>query len=86
MLAEIAYYGNRHLGARFQAEVESTSEIAAKSPKSGAPVAGVARRRLLPTLPLSLIYTETDFGIVVTQSHTAGGAQPAGSKGLGDEG
>lgn len=67
LLAETAYYENRRvgLGARFQAEVEATSEQAAASPKSGAPVAGVARRRLLPTFPFSLIYTETDYGILV---------------------
>lgn len=67
LLAEIAYYESRRpgLGARFQAEVESTSENAVASPKSGATVAGVARRRLLPTFPFSLIYTETDFGILV---------------------
>lgn len=67
LLAEIAYYENRRagLGARFRAEVETTSESAASSPVSGAPVAGVARRRLLPTFPFGLIYTETDYGILI---------------------
>lgn len=67
LLAEIAYYESRRpgLGARFRAEVEATSENAASSPKSGAPIAGVARRRLLPTFPFGLIYTETDSGILI---------------------
>lgn len=67
LLAEISYYENRRtgLGARFRAEVETTSEHAASSPKSGAPIAKVARRRLLPTFPFSLIYTETDYGILI---------------------
>ena len=67
LLAEIAYYENRRtgLGARFRAEVESVSEIAAASPDSGAPIAGVARRRILPTFPFSLIYTVTGYGILI---------------------
>lgn len=67
LLAEVAYYENRRpgLGGRFQAEVESACESAAGSPKSGAPVAGVARRRLLTTFPFSIIYTETDDGVLV---------------------
>jgi len=66
-LAEISYYENRRtgLGARFRAEVEAASELAASSPKSGAPIAGVARRRLLQTFPFSLVYTETNNGILV---------------------
>ena len=67
LLAEISYYENRRsgLGARFRAEVEATSELAASSPTSGAPIAGVARRRLLPTFPFALVYTETDYGILI---------------------
>lgn len=67
LLAEIAYYENRRtgLGSRFRTEVEATSENAAVSPNSGAPVAGVARRRLLPTFPFGIVYTETDYGILV---------------------
>jgi toxin ParE1/3/4 len=66
-LAEISCYENRQtgLGARFRAEVEAASELAASSPESGAPIAGVARRRLLPTFPFALVYTETDYGILV---------------------
>lgn len=53
LLAEIANYENRRtgLGARFRAAVEAASELAATSPSSGAPTAGIARRRLLPTFP-----------------------------------
>jgi plasmid stabilization system protein ParE len=67
LLAEIAYYENRRagLGARFRAEAEAASELAASSPKSGAPTAGVARRRLLSSFPFALVYTETDYGILV---------------------
>jgi hypothetical protein len=62
LLAEISYYENRRtgLGARFRAEVETASELAVSSPKSGAPIAGVARRRLLTTFPFALVYAETD--------------------------
>ena len=66
-LAEITYYENLRsgLGARFRAEVEAVSEQAAASPKSGAPIAELGRRRLLPTFPFGLIYTETDYGILI---------------------
>lgn len=67
LLAEISYYENRRtgLGARFRMEVEAASELAASSPKSGAPIAGVARRRLLPTFPFMLVYTEAEYGILI---------------------
>ena len=67
LLTEISYYEDRRtgLGARFRGEVEAASELAASSPKSGAPIAGVARRRLLPTFPFGLVYTETDHGILI---------------------
>ena len=66
-LGEVSYYENRRtgLGARFRAEVEAASELAASSPQSGAPIAGVARRRLLPTFPFMLVYTEAEDGIVI---------------------
>ena len=67
LLAEVAYYENRRtgLGARFRAEVEAVSENAAASPDSGAPIAGVARRRLLPAFPFSVIYTVTSYGVLI---------------------
>jgi hypothetical protein len=67
LLAEVAYDENRRpgLGARFRAEVEAVAEKTVASPDSGAPVAGVARRRLLPTFPFSLIYTVMGYGILV---------------------
>jgi len=67
LLAEVSYYESRRagLGARFRAEVEAASELAASSPKSGAPIAGVARRRLLNTFPYMLVYTEADSGILI---------------------
>lgn len=67
LLAETAYYENRRpgLGARFRDEVQAASEAAASSPGSGAPIANVARRRLLPTFPFALIYTETDYGVLI---------------------
>jgi hypothetical protein len=67
LLAEVSYYENRRtgLGARFRAEVEAASELAAESPRSGAAVAGVARRRLLATFPFALVYTETAYGVLI---------------------
>jgi toxin ParE1/3/4 len=67
LLAEINYYENRRagLGARFRAEVEEACEVAASAPNSGAVVAGVARRRLLPKFPFALVYTETEYGILI---------------------
>jgi plasmid stabilization system protein ParE len=67
LLAEVAFYEGRRagLGARFRAEVEAVCELALGSPQSGAPVVGVARRRLLPTFPFALVYTEEVGGIVI---------------------
>lgn len=66
-LAEIAYYETlrRGLGARFRSEVESVAERAATFPKSGAPAAAGTRKRLVPHFPFSVIYTETDYGILI---------------------
>lgn len=66
-LAEISYYDNLRtgLGARFQAAVEDAAARAAASPRSGASVAGVARRWLLSGFPFRLVYTETADGILV---------------------
>ena len=66
-LAEIAYYETirQGLGAKFRAEVEATTERAAAFPDSGAPVAGDARRRLLPTFPFAVVYVETEYGILI---------------------
>ncbi|HYE41416.1 MAG TPA: type II toxin-antitoxin system RelE/ParE family toxin [Ramlibacter sp.] len=67
LLAEVAYYENRRpgLGARFRIEVEAASEHAAASPKSAPLIARLARRRQLPTFPFRIIYTETDYGILI---------------------
>jgi toxin ParE1/3/4 len=67
LLAQISYYENRRagLGARFRAEVQAASELAASSPKAGAPIAKVARRRLLSTFPFALVYSETNYGILI---------------------
>ena len=67
LLAEIAYYETlrKGLGARFRSEIEAVAERAATFPASGAPVAGSARRRLVPNFPFTLVYTETDYGILI---------------------
>lgn len=66
-LAEIAYYETLRagLGARFRAEVESLAERAASFPKSGAPAAAGTRKRLVQHFPFSLVYAETDYGILI---------------------
>jgi hypothetical protein len=84
-LAEVAYYENRRpgLGARFRAEVETVSESAASSPDSGGPVAGVARRRLLPTFPLASSTQSPATASSFTLSLTTAGARHTGSGGCG---
>ena len=67
LLAETSYYEARRkgLGAQFRAEVEAVAERAATFPNSGASSAGGTRRRLLAKFPFMLVYTETDYGVLV---------------------
>ena len=66
-LAQIAYYETLQsgLGARFRAEIESLAERAASFPQSAAPAAAGTRRRLMQHFPFSLVYTATNYGILI---------------------
>jgi plasmid stabilization system protein ParE len=66
-LAQIRYYEGRQrgLGARFRAEVESAAQRAATYPLHGKPSAGGTRRRLVADFPFSVIYTETEYGVLI---------------------
>ena len=67
LLAETAYYETLRvgLGARFRAEVEAAAERAAAFPKSGAPSRAGTRKRLVPHFPFSVVYAETEYGILI---------------------
>jgi toxin ParE1/3/4 len=66
-LAQIAYYeGQQHgLGARFRAEVEAAAQRAATFPLHGKPSAGSTRRRLVTDFPFSVVYTQTEYGVLI---------------------
>jgi plasmid stabilization system protein ParE len=67
LLEQIAYYeaAERGLGARFRGEVEAVSTRAAMFPKHGRPSAAGTRRRKVIDFKFSVIYTETDYGVLV---------------------
>ena len=67
LLAETAYYEalQKGLGAQFRAQVQAAAERAAAFPKSGSPAPSGTRRRLLEKFPFALVYSETDYGILV---------------------
>ena len=67
LLAQVAYYEHARagLGARFRTEVEAAGQRAADFPPHGKPSAGGTRRRLVTDFPFSLIYTETEYGVLV---------------------
>lgn len=67
LFAEIAYYEALRvgLGAQFRREVEAVAERAAAFPESGKPGISNSRRRLLEKFPFALVYTETDYGILI---------------------
>lgn len=66
-LNQITYYEEqqRGLGARFRAEVEAATRRAATFPLHGKPSAGGTRRRLVTDFPFSVVYTETEYGVLV---------------------
>ena len=66
-LAQIGYYEGqqRGLGARFRVEVESAAQRAAAYPLHGKLSAGGTRRRLVADFPFSVIYTETEYGVLI---------------------
>lgn len=67
LLAQTAYYEalQKGLGARFRAEVESAAQRAAAFPLHGKPSAGGTRRRLVMDFPFSVVYTETEYGVLI---------------------
>ena len=67
LLAQTAYYETlqRGLGARFRSEVERTAKLAAAFPQHGKPAAAGTRRRLIANFPFKIVYTETDYGILI---------------------
>jgi toxin ParE1/3/4 len=66
-LAQIAHYEEHQngLGARFRSEVEAAVQRAATFPLHGKPSAGGTRRRLVTGFPFSVVYTETEYGVLI---------------------
>jgi plasmid stabilization system protein ParE len=66
-LAQIQFYEALQpgLGARFRSEVEAAAQRAATFPLHGKPSAGGARRRLVASFPFSVVYTQTETGILI---------------------
>lgn len=66
-LAQIAYYEaiRKGLGSRFRASIEEAAALAARFPEHGRPGARNSRRRLVAVFDYSLIYTQTEFGILI---------------------
>ncbi|MFM2448617.1 MAG: hypothetical protein RIS44_1067 [Pseudomonadota bacterium] len=67
LLAQTAYYESleKGLGTRFRYEVEAAAQRSAAYPLHGKPSAGGTRRRLVTDFPFALVYTETDYGILI---------------------
>lgn len=66
-LAQLAYYEAQQagLGARFRAAVEAAAQRAADHPFHGKPSAGGTRRRLVANFPFSVVYTQTEDGVLI---------------------
>jgi plasmid stabilization system protein ParE len=66
-LAQTAYYETlrKGLGARFRAEIQQAAQLAATFPLHGKPGPAGTRRRLVADFPFKLVYTQTDFGILI---------------------
>jgi len=67
LLAQTAYYEaqQKGLGARSRSEVEAAAQRAATYSLHGKPSAGGTRRRLVTDFPFSVVYTETEYGVLV---------------------
>jgi len=67
LLAQTAYYESvrKGLGARFRAEVEAAAQRSAAFPLHGKPSAAGTRKRLVTDFPFAVVYTETDYGVLV---------------------
>lgn len=66
-LAQTAYYETIRaaLGVRFRSEVEQAAKLAATFPLHGKPGPAGTRRRLVADFPFKIVYSETDFGILI---------------------
>lgn len=66
-LAQTAYYETLRegLGARFRTQIEQAAQLAATFPLHGKVGPAGTRRRLVADFPFKLVYTETNFGIVI---------------------
>ena len=67
LLAQTSYYELKELGlgARFRTEVESAAQRAAMFPQHGKPGSAGTRKRRVPEFKFSVVYTETDYGILI---------------------
>ena len=67
LLAQTAYYETirKGLGARFRVAVEAAAARAAMFPMHGKPAPRNSRRRRVSDFKFSLVYTETDYGVLI---------------------
>jgi plasmid stabilization system protein ParE len=67
LLGQTAYYEaiEKGLGSRFRSEIEAAAQRAAAFPLHGKPSAGGTRRRLVADFPFSVVYTETEYGVLI---------------------
>lgn len=67
LLAQTAYYEEvrKGLGARFRIEAEAAAARAAAYPKHGRPAPRGSRRRRVAAFKFSLVYTETEYGVLI---------------------
>ena len=67
LLAQTAYYETmqKGLGARFRTEAEAAAARAAAFPQHGKPAPRNSRRRRVTDFKFSLVYTETDYGVLI---------------------
>lgn len=67
LLAQTAYYEalRAELGVRFRSEVETAVQRSVAFPAHGAPAGGQTRRRRVANFPFTVVYTESEEGILV---------------------
>ena len=67
LLAQTAYYEaiRKGLGTRFRMEAEAAAVRAAAFPQHGRPAPRDSRRRRVTDFKFSLVYTETEYGVLI---------------------
>ena len=67
LLAQTAYYEaiRKGLGTRFRTEAEAAAARAAAFPQHGRPAPRNSRRRRVTDFKFSLVYTETEYGVLI---------------------